>query len=66
MNTDQRTRELQQLVIGALNATPQTPSAIARRAKLSTSTVIPVVMTLDKQGAIVGVGNGAWRKYRLR
>lgn len=65
MNTTDRERELQQIVIAALDSTPKTPSAIAKRAKLSTGTVIGVVQKLDKLGVIVGVGNGAWRKYHL-
>ena len=49
-----------------LTDTPQTPSAIARRAKISTnSTVAPLRWMVDHHYAIP-VGNGAWTKYRTR
>jgi hypothetical protein len=49
-----------------LTDTPQTPSAIARRAKILTgSTVAPLRWMVANHYAIP-VGNGAWTKYRQR
>ena len=42
----------------------ETPSAIARRAGMSTGTALAVLTMLAREGLVATEGNGAWTRYR--
>jgi hypothetical protein len=46
--------------------TPQSPSQIARKAKVRTTDVGPALAWMTERRFIVATGNGCWRKYRAR
>ncbi len=49
-----------------LTDVPQSPSALARKAKVTTNQAHQALRWMAANHYVVPVGNGAWTKYRLR
>lgn len=53
-------------IAAVLTDTPQSPSMLARKAKLRTSDAAAALRWLTTERMAVPVGNGAWTRYRSR
>jgi hypothetical protein len=58
--------DLADAIEGALSDTFESPSTIARKAKVATSDVHRVLPWMVRNNYLIAAGNGAWRKYRAR
>ena len=60
------TDEILDAVADALTETPASPSVIGRKAHVSTTDAHAALRWLVARQMAVGVGNGAWTRYRER
>jgi hypothetical protein len=49
-----------------LTDVPQSPSALGRKAKVTTTEAQRALVWMERNNYCTGAGNGAWRNYRLR
>lgn len=64
--TPEATYDFAEAIEPHLTSTPQTPSALARKAKITTGAAHVGLKWMVRNDFAIAEGNGAWTKYRTR